>query len=415
MRQKLTPAWVANVKPKATSEIYWDTNQLGFGLLVLPSGEKRYVVQYRALRRSRRMTFKPGLTLTEARREAKAVLGAVAKGSDPMAERRRQEGAATNTLKAIAEEYFKRDGDKLRSAESRKATFERLIYPVLGSRQIDTIKRSEIVRLLDKIEDERGPHMAHLVLAYLSKLMNWHASRNDDFLTPIRRGMGRIKMKETARDRILTDDELRALWRTAEATPAPYGDFVRFLLLTGTRRNETANMVRDEVLPDGNWIIPAGRMKAKQEHVLPLSAAARAILDDIPKLGPYVFTATGRGPIRNFGNFKDKLDAEMLAALRKTAAERGEDPDKVQLERWTLHDLRRTARSLMSRAHVLPDIAERCLAHTIGGVRGVYDRYAYRDEKARAFDALAALIERIINPPAANVLPLRKGVPQVPG
>ncbi len=216
-------------------------------------------------------------------------------------------------------------------------------------------------------------------------------------------------MKETARDRILTDEELRALWRTAEATPAPYGDFVRFLLLTGTRRNETANMVRDEVLPDGNWIIPAGRMKAKQEHVLPLPAAARAILDKIPKLGPYVFTATGRGPIRNFGNFKDKLNAEMLAALRKIATERGGDPDKVQLERWTLHDLRRTARSLMSRAQVPPDVAERVLAHTISGVRGVYDRYAYLEEKRHALKELAAQIERIVNPPADNVVPLRSG------
>jgi integrase len=409
MRQKLTPAWVTNVKPKAANEIYWDTEQRGFGLLVLPSGEKRYVVQYRAFRRSRRMTFKPGLTLTEARKEAKAVLGAVAKGGDPMAERRRQEGVATNTLKAIAEEHFKREGDKLRSADHRRATFERLIYPALGSRQIDTIKRSEIVRFLDKVEDERGPQMAHAALAFLSKLFNWHASRDDDFLTPIRRGMGRVKMRETARDRILTDDELRALWRIAEATPAPYGHFARFLLLTCTRRNEAAKMARDEVLPDGNWIIPASRMKAKQEHVVPLSHAARAILDNMPKLGPYVFTATSRGPITSFVEFKRRLNADMLAALRKMAAEQGKDPAKVTLERWTIHDLRRTARSLLSRAGVNADIAERCLAHTIGGVRGVYDRYAYHAEKKHAFEALAAQIERIVNPPADNVVPLRSG------
>src|SRR5262249_10187050 len=155
---------------------------------------------YRAQRRSRRLTFKPGLTLTEARKEAKAKLGEVARGGDPMAERRRQEGVATNTLKAVTEEDFKREGNKLRSAQWRKAAFERLIYPALGSRQIDTIKRSEIVRLLDNVEDERGPQMAHSALAFLSKLFNWHASRDDDFLTPIRRGMGRIKMRERARD-----------------------------------------------------------------------------------------------------------------------------------------------------------------------------------------------------------------------
>jgi integrase len=382
---------------------------------VLPSGEKRYVVQYRAFRRSRRMTFKPGLTLTEARKEAKAVLGAVAKGSDPMAERRRQEGAATNTIKAIAEEYFKREGDKLRSADARKATFERLIYPVLGSRQIDTIKRSEIVRFLDKIEDERGPQMAQAVLVFLSKLFNWHASRDDDFLTPIRRGMGRVKMKDTARERVLSDDELRVVWRAANATEGPFGHFIRFLLLTATRRNEAAMMARDEVAPNGDWIIPASRMKAKQEHVVPLSPAAKAIIDGIPKLGRYVFTTNGRGPIKGFGTFKVTFDAAVLAELRK------QNPKAKPLPNWTIHDLRRTARSLLSRAGINADIAERCLAHTIGGVRGTYDRYAYHAEKKHAFEALAAQVERIVNPPADNVASLderratHKGVSEVPG
>jgi len=407
MRQKLTPAWVANVKPSATNQIYWDTEQRGFGLLVLPSGERRYVVQYRAFRRSRRMTFKPGLTLTEARKEAKAVLGAVAKGGDPMAERRRQEGAATNTLKAIAEEYFTRESHKLRSADARKATFERLIYPALSGRQIDTIKRSEIVQFLDKIEDERGPQMAQTVLAFLSKLFNWHASRDDDFLSPIRRGMGRVKMKDTARDRVLSDDELRIIWRTAEATEGPFGHFIQFLLLTATRRNEAAMMVRDEVSGDGDWVIPASRMKAKQEHVVPLSAAAKAILDDMPKLGRYVFTTNGRGPIKGFGTFKVAFDAAVLAELRK------QDPEAKPLPNWTIHDLRRTARSLLSRAGVNADIAERCLAHTMSGVRGVYDRYAYHAEKKHAFEALAAQVARIVNPRADNVVvPLRKRRPK---
>src|SRR5258707_15601312 len=101
MRQKLTPAFVMKVTPVDTNQIYWDIELRGFGLLVLPSGEKRYVVQYRATGRSRRLTFRPGLTLTDARKEAKAVLGVVAKGGDPLAERRRQEGAANNTFKAI--------------------------------------------------------------------------------------------------------------------------------------------------------------------------------------------------------------------------------------------------------------------------------------------------------------------------
>jgi integrase len=350
------------------------------------------------------------------------VLGAVAKGGNPLAERRRQEGAATNTLKAITEDYLKREGGmtrdadrkptfsgKLRSAEQCLAVFERLIFPVLGNRQIDTIKRSEIVKLLDRIEDERGPSMAHVALGFLSRVFNWHASRNDDFLSPIRRGMGRIKPAERARERVLSDDELRAVSRAAESTSGPFGHYVRFLLLTATRRNEAAGIRRDEVQPNGDWIAPAERMKGKREHVVPLSAAARAIIDGMPALGPLLFTTGGRWPIGNFTKFKAKFDAAVLAELRK------QDPEAKPLPNWTLHDLRRTARSLMSRAGVSSDIAERCLAHIIGGVRGTYDRYAYRDEKAQK---LAAMVERIVNPRADNVTSLderrARGVSQVP-
>jgi integrase len=403
LRRKLTPAFVKDVAPAATSQIYWDTELRGFGLLVLPSAEKRYVVQYRANRRSRRMTFKSGLTLMQARKEAKKAIGTVAKGGDPLAERRKKEAEASNTLKAIAEEYFKREGHKLRSADQRKKTFERLIYPSLGTHQIDSIKRSEIVRLLDKIEDDRGPHMAQNVLAFLSRLFNWHASRNDEFRTPVRRGMARTKLKETARDRKLEDHEIQALWQAAKAAEGPFGHLVRFVLLTATRRSEAARVARDEISPSGDWLIPAARMKAKQEHLIPLSSAAKAIIDAIPKFGPHVFTTNGRCPMNNFGKVKIDLDAAMLAELRVAAERRGEDPTKITLKPWVIHDLRRTARSLMPRAGVSPDVAERCMAHVIGGTRGVYDRYEYFNEKKYAFEALAGLIERIVNPPTDNV------------
>jgi integrase len=110
-----------------------------------------------------------------------------------------------------------------------------------------------------------------------------------------------------------------------------------------------------------------------------------------------VFTYDGHKPISSFSRSQKVLKA------------------KSGTSGWTIHDLRRTARSLMSRAGINADHAERCLAHTIGGVRGVYDRHEYDDEKREAFEKLAALIERVVNPPAGNVVPLRKGVPQVPG
>jgi integrase len=167
-------------------------------------------------------------------------------------------------------------------------------------------------------------------------------------------------------------------------------------------------MMRGEVSPNGDWLISAERMKAKQEHLIPLSPAARAIVDGMPKLGPYVFTTAGRCPMRNFGKVKAGLDAAMLAEMRKGAQQRGEAPAKITLDPWVIHDLRRTARSLMSRAKINADIAERCLAHVMGGVRGTYDRHSYYDEKRAAFEALAQQVDSIITPPSGNVLPMRR-------
>jgi integrase len=394
MRIKLTPAFVA--KPprpeKGDRAFYWDTTQAGFGLMVTAAGHRSYVCQYRAERTSRRMHLKPGLGLADARREAKAILGRVAKGGDPLGDKRKAAQASENSFRAVAESFLRREGPKLRSAEERRKTFERLIFPVLGSRHVDSIRRSDIVKLLDLIEDESGPRMAHVVLAYISRVFNWHAGRHDDFRSPLVRGMGRINAQERARSRVLSDDELRAVWTAAEASGSLFDRYVQFVLLTACRRNEAADMTRAE-LDGGNWLIPASRMKGKRDHLVPLSRKALEILAKLPTIGKpdgYIFTINGKRAFRDFGTSKAKLQA------------------RSGTSGWTLHDLRRTARSLMSRAGVPVDHAERCLAHVIGGIRGVYDRHEFYSEKKTAFETLAALIERIVQPPGANVVNMNK-------
>jgi integrase len=188
------------------------------------------------------------------------------------------------------------------------------------------------------------------------------------------------------------------VWKAATAMGGAYEAYVRFLLLTGARRTEARRMPYSEVV-DGVWILPPHRHKTGKtsvEKVLPLSKAAQALLEELPMLGPFVFSGNGRTPMGGLGKRKAKLD--------KLSGTTG----------WVIHDLRRTAHSLMSRAGVDADIAERCLGHVIGGVRGVYDRYEYLEEKRIAFEKLAALIEGIVNP-QDNVVPLHKASGNVGG
>jgi integrase len=394
IRSKLTPAFAvkAQAAPSRARTTYWDAGMPGFGLMVTANGHRSYVVQYRAAGRSRRMHLKAGLTLTAARREARAILGTVAKGGDPLTARRKAERVESDTLKAIVEEYLAREGSRLRTIGERRASLQRHVLPKLGDRQIGDITRTDIVRLLDHLADRSGAPMADHVLAYLRRVMTWHASRSDDFRSPIVRGMARTRPSQRRRQRVLSDDELKAVWRAAEASQNAFGSLVQFLLLTATRRTEAAAMRRSEIVGD-EWIIPQERYKTGLELVIPLSPAAQAVVGAVPRIGKsgLVFTTDGKRPLGGFSKFKRAFDVNVLAELRK------EKPD-AELPRWTLHDLRRTARSLMSRAGVASDHAERCLGHVLPGIRGTYDRHEYLNEKRSAFEALAALIERIANP-----------------
>jgi integrase len=410
--QRITKRVVDSLKIRPSEYTEWDAKLTGFGVRVRPSGAMSYVVGYRA--GSGRAVPKQRLTIgavgkitpEQARTLAQGILGAVAHGRDPAKERRKAEASAENTLRSVIDNYLAREGGNLRTAEDRRAAFERLVYPALGDHQIDSIRRSEIVRLLDRIEDENGTRMASLTLSYLRRALNWHAARVDDFRSPIVRGMGRgISVK---RDRVLTDDELRAFWWASESWDHPFSHLLRFILLTATRRDEAADMPWRE-LEGTTWTIPATRYKTKIDFEVPLSRAALHVLAIVPRLGEsgFVFTTTGETSMGGFSKFKRQFDTLMLGKLRDAAVERGDDPAEITLNRWTIHDLRRTARSAMTQAGIAPDHAERALGHVIGGVRGVYDRHDYFEEKRKAFDALAAHIERVLNP-RSNVVPIRR-------
>jgi integrase len=394
----------------------------GFGVRVTAAGSKAFIWFHRVNGKEHIETLgswrgNPGGgdlavldAITKCAERAKAVAkGVDRKGNDvdPRPERTRRDQDAANPAKmdvsALIDQFVERYAEKdakLRSAGMIKQQLDRLVKPRIGTVGIHDLRRSQVSRMLDEIADENGPRMADLALAYTRKAFNWYEinGHDDDFKSPIVRGMARQKPSERERERVLADDEIRDLWAALEAVePVCFRSYVKTLLLTATRRSEAADMVADEV--DGDlWTIPKARYKTKRDHVIPLSPAAREL---IGTQEGFVFSTTkGELAFAGFGKSKADLD-KAIADIREKAG-------RAPMEGWTFHDLRRTARTLMSRAGVQPDHGERCLGHVIAGVRGTYDRFAYLAEKRDAFEKLARMVAVILDPPVSNVKPLRR-------
>jgi integrase len=338
----------------------------------------------------------PVLSLSEARAKAKVFL------ADPQ---KALQQADAGTFKDIAANFIKRhvEANKLRSKGDIVRCLEKYVYPHWGNRPFREIRRGDVANLLDHIEDNNGKRMADVVLGMIRSLTNWYVSRDDDYVSPIVKGMKRSN-GNGGRARILTDEELRALWVACGGgvsgcpdTIPQFGAYVLTLLLTGQRRTKVATMQWSDLV-DGVWTIRSDDLREKNHAgVLKLPQVLIEILHTQPRIAgsPFVFNGQARGrrtpgpaPLRSFAEHKAQLDR------------------KLPLAPWVLHDLRRTARSLMSRAGVPGEHAERVLGHAIRGVEGIYNRHEYTAEKAAALQALADQVDRILHPLEGNVVPL---------
>lgn len=392
MRKTMSDKGVAALKPRAARYAVPDPELRGHYIRVQPSGVKSFVA----------VTLDPHgkqvwatlgaadvLGIDEARQRARKAIQRVKDGKPAF----EAPPAKAASFEEIAEQWLKRHvrAKGLRSQHEVTRLLKAHIYCAWKGRAFLAIRRSDVAALLDEVEDDHGARQADYVLAIVRGVMNWYATRHDDYVPPIVRGMRRTNPKERARSRILADDEIRAVWKAAEAS-GTFGALVRLLLLTAQRREKVVSMRWQDIALDGTWTIPAAAREKGTAGELVLPQMALEIIRTQPNLGdnPYVLAGRGNGHINGFSKAKRQFDA-------KTTIKQG----------WALHDLRRTSRSLLSRAGLRPDISERILGHTLRGVEAVYDRHAYRDEKADALQRLAALVDGIVHP-RENVVPMAK-------
>ncbi len=388
-KRKLTDSWLQSAKPEPgkMQTRYFDTIERRLLCVVGAGGSRTFQAVHYIAGKPKMITLGrfPALALAAARKRASefrdnpsAAIAKVESGTF--------EDEATNYIRRYVEPRG------LRSRYEIERQLKAYINPKIGNVRVRDLRRSNITSILDQVEDEHGPRQADACLATIRSVLGFYASRSDDYVSPIVRGMQRQKPREHARDRILNDDEIRALWR-ATAEPGAFNAIVRLLLLTAQRREMVAGMKHDDVDDDGVWKLPEGERRKGNVGAVKLPAAALEIIraqpqiDDISLLFPgsrQRRKGKGIGPFCAFT--KPKTDLDKACGFSD----------------WVLHDLRRTSRSLMSRAQVAPHIAERVLGHVQPGVLGVYDRHRYDEEKAAALQALADLLARIIDPPADN-------------
>jgi len=393
MAKTLTARSIETAKATAVRHEIPDGGCRGLYLITQPSGLKSWACRYRFAGRPVKLTLGtwPAVSLADARRLAATALADVARGTDPAGEKREAKKASErgrDTVERLAllflEQHAKR---KTRKASWRQVegTFRREVLPAWGSRSIADIRRRDVADLVNAIAMTR-PILANRVKAHLSRFFRWCVARDWLAGSPV---IGvEQPAAETARNRCLSDVEVKAFWTATDTLPAPFGAIYRVLLLSGARRSEVADLRWAEFDEARRlWTLPAARNKSGSDLVRPLGPRAWEIIAIQPRTSEYVF---GRGRSGSFTRVKAQLDHAM------------------QVADWRSHDLRRTARSLLSRGRVESDVAEMLLGHSLPALRKTYDVHAYIDEKRAAYETLEREIDLIINPPDAAVLPFRR-------
>jgi integrase len=397
-RQRLTDRMVAGLPRKSTRYFHPDPELPSHGVRVLPEGPSSFYVIARDAFHKQRWVKLGGtaeMGIEESREKARTVIRRLRDGLEPFEAPKPMPDSVAEVAREWVTRYVRKNG--LRTADEIERILTRYILPPWHKRPFAEIKRSDVARLLDAIEDKHGAHTADAALAVLRAISTWYGERDDDY-TPIRGLKKRVPKNARQRSRTLNDDELRAVWRTAEADEGPFGAFVRVLLLSGQRREKVATMKWSSVAEDGTWTIPTEAREKGNPGTLKLPPLAMAIINAQPHLAgsPFVFTGRHNEAISGFSRRHDAFKARCGVAD------------------WSLHDLRRTARSLMASAGVPTEHAERVLGHARGVIEATYNQHHYRDEMGNALAKLAALIETIVRgEPGGNVVPMPMRAPTV--
>jgi integrase len=402
---------VRTVQALKPGETIWDAGHReavkGFGAR-RQRGDPVYIIKYRVFGRQRFVTIgRHGSPWTpdKARKEAKRLLGLVADGKDPQAEKIEARARAADTLRRVADDYLKY-AKKKQKPRSYAETERHLSinWKPMHSVSVFHLRRRQVAARLTEIESERGRVTAARARAALSAMFNWAIREGFDIATNPVLGTNRPR-EPKSRERVLADSELAEIWHACRDDD--HGRIIKLLMLTAQRRDEVGGMRWAEIdVHKKTWTIPGIRTKNHREHVVPLPRSALALIASSPRRinRDHVF---GDGPRRNgnkhwgfsgWSKAKAALDKRIVETRKKVA---GGDASEIKLLSWRLHDLRRTAATVMAdRLGVLPHIVETILNHVSGhraGVAGIYNRAKYEADMRKALQQWDEHVVRLVS------------------
>lgn len=429
-RVMLTATKVSGLKPAAAGQRYQIMDALvpGFGVRVTESGNRTFILRTRfpgSDNPSRREIGKcDDMTLSDAREIARRWREMVKKGIDPVEEAQRERAAVLQkrqtTFGAVAEDFIREKLPSERKGKDVEREIRRDLLPKWSDLAITAVTDQHISSLI-KTKGRDGKVGARNLLALVKRFFRWAIAQPEYgiSLSPCANIRATDILGEMPRSaaRVLSADELFALWRAAGRMPYPVGPAYKMLCLTALRLNEAVDASWSEFnMREKVWVIPAERMKGKdggkkqaRAHAVPLTNELLELIGSLPRFnkGRFLFSTTdGESSIWIGSKIKERLDRRMLLTLRALAKQRGDNPADVKLPHFVNHDIRRPVRSQLSRLKVTEEAREAVLAHARPGIKGTYDLHDYLDEKREALELWGRRLSAIVNQAPDNVVKL---------
>jgi integrase len=434
--KRLSDLFIDHVKVPASGRVeYFDSKKAGLTLRVTSKGAKSWCLFYRMGGRLRRFTIGSyeRLNTKEARKAADDAWALIDKGIDPGEQKRARRAAPdpNETVNAVSASYLERyvaKNCRQSTYDETKRIFDVDVLPGWGKRAIGSISKGQVQILLETIAERGAEVQANRTLARLKTFFGWCAEQGRIAASPAA-GMKPL-LRETARDRALSDQEIQWFWQGCGTLGWPFEHLFKLLLVTAQRRDEVGGLTLPELdLEKRLWVIPRERAKSDRANEVALSQLALDIIEtaraerdkhDHLKDSAPMFTTTGETVVSGFSRAKVNLDRKMEKLARKARGFPEQDADyrkmlklkaKEEIPRlvpeWILHDLRRTAATGMAKLNVAPHVVDKILNHVSGTIRGVaavYNRFAYASERQAALESWGHRLTALIEPMAVENL-----------